>query len=215
MLDRPLTNALDIHDELLKEKIVFKIEQSLKDEIRKQFGAAFIAVKKNPWPPHDLGAWALTDKTTGDTINSVEDFKRAMLRAIDAVEPMISKEFPGQEKVIQSALGEQNGLRNFLQSLSGEMKSVYYQLSEKNRLWVKYEAGGLATQWPKIYFERHSTWKEVQRLPLDHKQNLEGLIKSIDSLPEPIKQYSLEHPEFRVPLIFSRTCLVIKTGPDS
>jgi hypothetical protein len=94
--------------------------------------------------------------------------------------------------------------------LSTDIKSEFYQLIEKNRPWIKYESGGIPENVSKIYFERSSSWKKIITSPSDHKQNFFNLINSINHLPEPIREYCREQPNFRVPLNFPGHALSFK-----
>ncbi len=209
-IEQPIQNVLDHVDASQAKDLVNQLRDQISGQIAKHLSAAFIACKQDPWQPDNLGAWALLDKNKGEVINTIEEFQQILKDALDEVEPLLMMSIPDQKKIIQEVFNEKNGLKAYVDSLSTDIKSEFYQLIEKNRPWIKYESGGIPENVSKIYFERSSSWKKIITSPSDHKQNFFNLINSINHLPEPIREYCREQPNFRVPLNFPGHALSFK-----
>ena len=121
-------------------------------------------------------------------------------------------EFKDSIDIIRKAFGYPSGIRGAIQKMADSEKGVAAKMLSQDRLWIKYESGGQPAIVRQIYFEMAQKPKDKEYKPLNMRQNLEIMLHYFETMPEAIKQYCRNNPEFRIPFNYPGHALSLNPG---
>ncbi len=187
----------------------------------------FLASRRSPVPPNNLGAWILSRTDTQELVQTAEQWQKLLGDLFEKYVQQLVNEFPDCSIAILKASNAPNGVKESLQTeqfleryLHGVVKEglpaihpLRYQEVAKTLPWMQYKGGGFTQNiWP-IYFQRAKGMQRNNFNFYDYSQCLRQCLRSVETMPRSVLQKAHGESNFKIYMGFPRHAFSMLPAP--